>query len=188
MILNSRMCSVVMIFLLTTLAIGTPEISSADEVIPHEAPVPMEGKSSDLTDNRHSLLVGTLLYVPNRVLDLLDIFRLRVRVGPGIAAGVRATQVAQMYAGSYVSVYAGLPGPRMRRTPRLPVGLETHNGASISVVDATADGGFGPHYSPTEIGGGIHLGIVGFEFGIDPVEIADFGTGLVTVDIREDDL
>lgn len=145
-------------------------------------------ESGEESSDDHSFLVGTLLYIPNRVLDVLDIFRLRVRVGPGFAAGVRATEVAQVYVGTYASVFAGLPGPRLRQTPKLPFGLESHNGASVSVVDATAGGGIGPDYSPSEFGGGVHLGIIGFEFGVDPVELADFVTGLVTVDIREDDL
>ncbi len=139
-------------------------------------------------DEGHSFLVGTLLYIPNRVLDLLDIFRLRLRVGPGLAAGVRATKVAQVYAGSYATVFAGLPGPRMRSTPKLPFGLESHSGASLSVIDATVDGGIGPDFSPTEFGAGLQLAIVGFEFGIDPVEIADFATGILTIDLRDDDL
>ncbi len=31
-----------------------------------------------------------VLYIPNRVFDILDIIRLRLRVGPGISAGVHA--------------------------------------------------------------------------------------------------
>jgi hypothetical protein len=136
----------------------------------------------------HSFLVGTLLYIPNRVLDILDIIRLRVRVGPGIAVGVRATKVAQAYLGTYASVYAGLPGPRLRSFPKSPIGLESNNGVSLSVVDATVGGGIGPDYSPTEFGAGLHLGIIGFDFGIDPLEIVDFATGILTIDVREDDL
>ena len=64
-------------------------------------------------------------YVPNRVLDVFDLVRLRVRVGPGFAIGIRATEAADVFAGSYLSVYAGLPGPRSRRLPRLPLGLDT---------------------------------------------------------------
>ncbi len=53
-----------------------------------------------------------LWYVPNRVLDLLDIFRLRIRVGPGLAANFRITDYGAFYIGNYNSVYVGLPGPR----------------------------------------------------------------------------
>ncbi len=157
-------------------------------VIAEESDTETSNTETKDSDSGHSFVVGALLYIPNRVLDLLDIVRLRVRVGPGLAGGVRATKVAQAYLGTYATVYAGLPGPRLRQTPKSPVGLESHNGVSLSLFDATADGGIGPEYSSTEFGGGAQLGIIGFEFGIDPVEIADFATGLVTVDLRDDDL
>jgi hypothetical protein len=135
-----------------------------------------------------SIIVATLLYVPNRVLDLFDILRFRVRVGPGAAAGVRVTELAEIFVGSYTSVYVGLPGPRMESTVSLPFGLESHNGVSASVVDATVDGGIGPNYSPTEVAIGTQLLLLGFDIGIDPVEIADFAAGILTLDLRDDDL
>lgn len=150
----------------------------------------VDGTEKEIEEDQdgHSFIVGTLLYIPNRVLDIFDIFRLRIRVGPGVAIGARATKVAQGYAGTYASVYAGLPGPRLRSFPKSPIGLESNNGASLSVVDATVGGGIGPDYSPTEFGAGFQLAIIGVDFGIDPLEIVDFATGILTIDIREDDL
>jgi len=169
------------IFFLSLLLIVTPSFVYADqENIDQEL-------SKEASDDR-SFIVGTLLYIPNRVFDLLDIVRFRVRVGPGFAIGARATEPVSAYIVSYASAYAGLPGPRLRQTPVLPVGLESHNGASLSIVDATIDGGIGPGYSWSEIGVGTQLGIVGFDFGIDPVEIVDFMTGIITIDLRGDDL
>jgi hypothetical protein len=173
-------------FTLSCLLLGLSVLLSSSVIAEQKEEKPEVSKAKESED--HSFLVGAALYVPNRVLDLLDIFRLRVRVGPGVAAGVRATEVASAYAGTYASVYAGLPGPRLRQTPKLPVGLESHNGVSASVFDATADGGMGPDYSSTEFGGGVQAGILGLDFGIDPVEIADFVAGIFTLDIREDDL
>ena len=148
---------------------------------------PSEEQQEEDTDE-HSTIHEILLYIPNRVLDLFDIFRARVRVGPGVAVDARATSVAAAYAGTYASVYAGLPGPRLRRIPRSPIGLESHNGVTVSVADATADGGIGPNYSDTEIGVGLQAGIIGFDLGFDPVEIADFFTGFLTIDLRDDDI
>lgn len=37
------------------------------------------------------------LYLPNRIFDLLDIFRVRVRLGPGISVGVRASKHVQFF-------------------------------------------------------------------------------------------
>jgi hypothetical protein len=136
----------------------------------------------------HSFVVGTLLYIPNRIFDLLDIVRFRVRVGPGLGVGARATSVVSAFVGSYATIFAGLPGPRLEPSIPLPVGLESHNGATVSLVDATVDGGIGPDYSSTEFGVSAQLAIVGFDFGIDPLEIVDFLGGILTIDLREDDL
>jgi hypothetical protein len=138
-------------------------------------------------ESEHSALHTAIFYLPNRILDVFDIFRLRIRVGPGVSAGARATKIAQVYAGSYASIYAGLPGPRLSRLPKLPIGLESHSGATISAVDVTVDGGIGPDYSDSEIGAGFQAGIIGLDFGIDPVEIAELFAGIFTFDLREDD-
>lgn len=131
---------------------------------------------------------AVLMYLPNRVFDLVDVARLRLRVGPGYAFGLRATSAAQFYLGSYVSAWGGLPGPRMKRTIPIPAGLETYNGAALSFVNATVDGPIGPDYSPTECGLSLHLLLIGIDLELDPVEAGDFFTGIVGIDIRDDDL
>jgi hypothetical protein len=142
----------------------------------------------EATFDGHSVLHQVVLYLPNRVFDLLDVFRIRAEVGPGLAAGVRATKVAQAYVGSHASIYAGLPGPRRKASIPIPVGLESHNGVTVSVLDATVDGGIGPNYSPTEIGVSIHPLIFGVDVGVDPIEVLDFVVGLAGVDIKDDDV
>ncbi|MCU0600002.1 MAG: hypothetical protein MUE70_12215 [Desulfobacterales bacterium] len=129
-----------------------------------------------------------LLYLPNRVLDIFDFARLRLRVGPGFAVGARATKPVSVFVGGYASVYAGLPGPRLEPTVKLPVGMENYGGVSVSVADATSDGYFGPNYSPTEIGAGFQLLIIGIDIGVDPVEVLDLATGFLFIDLRGDDL
>lgn len=139
-------------------------------------------------DTGNSLGHKLLLYVPNRVLDALDIVRLRARVGPGLAVGVRATKVASAYIGSYAAIYAGLPGPRLRPTVKLPVGLESYSGVDVSLAEATVSGGIGPDYSFTEFGLSVHLLLLGLDVGLDPWEVVDLVTGLVLIDLRGDDL
>lgn len=133
------------------------------------------------------LLHGLLFYVPNRVLDVLDIVRLRARVGPGVSVGARATEALGLALGAYTSVYAGLPGPRGRVTPRLPVGLETWAGAKVGPGEASAEAATGPDYGPAEIAVGFQLVLVGVDVGIEPVEAVDFVTGLIGIDLRDDD-
>ena len=129
-----------------------------------------------------------LLYIPNRIFDLLDIVRARVRVGPGIGVGVRVTKPLQLFVGTYTSVFAGLPGPRQDAEIPIPVGLESHNGADISLLEMSVDGGIGPDYSPAEIGVSAQVLIVGADIGFDPLEIVDFAAGLVFLDLVGDDL
>lgn len=133
-------------------------------------------------------LHGLVMYVPNRVFDALDMVRARVRVGPGAAIDARATQLADVYVGSYTTVYAGLPGPRGRATIPLPAGIETRTGLQASVADVTLEAGMGPGYGFWETGVGIQAGIIGVDVGIDVFEIADFILGIFTIDLANDDL
>jgi hypothetical protein len=137
-------------------------------------------------DHGHSFGHVVLLYIPNRVFDLLDIVRARLRVGPGLAVGARATELADFYLGTYGAVWAGLPGPRGKPEINWPFGMETKSGVEVSVADATAEGGV--HYGSLEVGLGAQLLIVGFDVGVDVLEAADFVTGLLTIDIEDDDL
>lgn len=144
--------------------------------------------SAPSSSDSSNTLESALLYLPSRVFDLFDILRLRARVGPGVALGVRATSALDVYLGTYISIFAGLPGPRNAPTIPLPLGLESHNGAELSLLDATADVGMSPDYSPTEFGLGFQLAIVGIDVGVDPLEILDFLLGFFTLDIQGDDL
>jgi hypothetical protein len=64
------------------------------------------------------------MYLPNRIFDVLDLVRLRVRVGPGLSAGARAGP-AKAFLGAHASVFVGLPGPRQEPRVPLPVGFES---------------------------------------------------------------
>jgi hypothetical protein len=136
----------------------------------------------------HSFFYQLILWAPNRILDVVDIVRARVRVGLGVGIGARATKLVSAYAGTYTTVYAGLPGPRGRRIPRLPFGLESYNGAQVGVADLTASGGIGPNYSSTEFEVSIQLILIGIDIGVDPFEIIDFTGGIFFWDPKEDDL
>ena len=142
-----------------------------------------EGEEEDEPGFIHRLI----FYLPNRVLDLIDIFRLRLRVGPGFGVGARATEAIDVYFGGYASVWVGLPGPRNRKLPKLPIGLESKSGVELSVVDASIEGGIGPDYGPGELGADVQLLVVGVAVGVDPVDALDFLLGILTLDLRGDD-
>lgn len=178
------------IFFLTTLSGGVSGVPvSAQELTASEetekAPLVEEDEYDGKRDER-SVFGHVLFYIPNRLLDLIDIVRLRVRVGPGFGFSVRATKAVQLNISSYATVYAGLPGPRQRRTPRMPIGLETYSGLALSLLELDIKP-FSPDYSPTEFGVGGQLMVVGVDAGIDPYEIIDFLAGLVFLDLQNDD-
>lgn len=128
-----------------------------------------------------------LFYIPNRIFDVFDIVRARVRLGPGFAVGVRATELADVYVGSYVSVFAGVHGPRGEPRIPWPVGVETHTGVEVSFVEGDVDTALNPTYGAVEFGVTLQALIVGVDVGIDPLEILDLVTGLVTIDLTGDD-
>jgi hypothetical protein len=129
-----------------------------------------------------------LFWIPNRVFDVFDIVRLRVRVGPGFAASVRATEVADVTLGAYGTLYAGIHGPRARPEIPWPIGLETLATAEVSVAQAGSDEGrFGPQYGPTEIGVGFQAAIIGLDIGVEPWDVLDFAAGILTFDPKGDD-
>ncbi len=127
-----------------------------------------------------------LFYLPNRMFDLLDLVRARVRVGPGVAVSGRVTKPVSVTAGFYASIFAGLPGPRGRAKIPWPVGIENYAGADISVFGVSTKG-FGPNYGMAEIGVGVQAGLPGLDVGLDPLEALDLLLGFVFVDLQDDD-
>ena len=121
------------------------------------------------------------------MLDLTDIFRLRFRAGPGLGATVRATDYLHFYAGKYRSGFVGLPGPRYPYRWRAPYGWESQKGLIWCGVDATDTSKNPPNYTPTEANVGLHLLLLGIEFGVDVVEITDFLAGFIFMDPGADD-
>ena len=137
--------------------------------------------------DRVSLTHHILWYLPNRFLDLTDVLRARVRVGPGLALNIHFTRWVNFYAGEYHAVYLGLPGPRVEPVWPLPAGLEQEKGLALLGVDATDTLPHEPAYSDTEITAGAHVLLVGAEAGFDLVEAADFLFGFFLLDPRRDD-
>ncbi|HMO05110.1 MAG TPA: hypothetical protein PKC67_13560 [Kiritimatiellia bacterium] len=130
---------------------------------------------------------AALWYLPNRVMDLVDIVRLRLKVGPGFGVTARATDFAAFYVGSQKTAFIGLPGPRYPDTFRYPFGLEYQRGLVIAGVDASDERPHPPRYGFAEVDVGLHLGLVGAEVGLDPFEVADFLAGWLFMDLRGDD-
>ena len=167
--------------------------AASEETIQATAPLeeaqPEEAKDEDDDhDEGRGLGRRLLFYVPNRIFDVFDLVRARVRVGPGLAVGVRATELADVNLGAYTTLYAGLPGPRGKPRIPLPIGVEVYAGAEVSVVDvSTEEGPFSPSYGPTEIGLGFQAAILGLDLGIEPWDFVDLALGIVLLDPNGDD-
>lgn len=147
-----------------------------------------EKKDNDQKQEPHSIGHKVLMYVPNRVFDLLDIVRARLRLGPGLAVGVRVTKPLSAYVGAYGSVYGGLPGPRLEPKYPLPFGVEDLNGAQLSILNLSTGFGADPKYSWSEIGASLHLLLIGADVDVDPMEAIDLLAGFFMFDPRHDDL
>lgn len=128
-----------------------------------------------------------VFYLPNRVFDVMDIVRARARLGSGFGLSARATSPASVFVGSYQSLYVGLPGPRGRSEIPWPFGVDNYEGIKLSVADRSTSDDSSPRYSRTEIGAGAHVLLPGVDIGIDPIEVLDFATGFLLIDLRKDD-
>ncbi|MEI6125046.1 MAG: hypothetical protein WCQ99_00695 [Pseudomonadota bacterium] len=139
--------------------------------------------TSSLIGGRHPVIC----YIPNRIFDLLDILRLRMRVGPGLSVGVSATELANVFIGAHATAYVGLRGARGKPELPLPLGLENKGGIEVSVIDATTSGPYAPYTDPLELGFEAQVAIVGINFGIEVFEILDFAAGFIFLDLQKDD-
>jgi hypothetical protein len=167
------------------LCLALPLASSAQTAEPAPAtPAPAATPAPEPKGLGHRLL----FWLPNRVFDVLDLVRLRVRAGPGFTIGARVTELVDVSLGSHATVWAGLHGPRKSPQIPWPLGLETYAGMEVSVVDVgTEEDKHGPQYGPLEIGVGTQLVIVGFDIGIEPYDALDLVLGILTLDPKGDD-
>jgi len=140
--------------------------------------------ASDNKKEGNSIVSKALLYLPNRILDFLDIFRLNVAIGPGLGLNVRATKFAQIGAETYISARVGLgknSGLFIKRYGLLYTETELFTGGVSILYTGGSQRGL------TEVGATVHLGLVGAEAAIDLSEIADFFLGIFTIDYKNDD-
>ncbi|MBL8897657.1 MAG: hypothetical protein JNM84_08515 [Planctomycetes bacterium] len=146
---------------------------------------PQDEEVKEKPKEGRGLLTGVLLYLPNRIFDVFDLARVRLRFGPGLSAGLRATRVLNLAIGAHETLFLGLPGPRGEAGIPWPLGIENFSGAEVSVVNGTRAGNV--FYGLAEIGGGGQLLLLGGEFGVEPWELVDLVVGLVTLDPVGDD-
>ena len=122
-----------------------------------------------------------LLWVPNRILDLIDIFRVDVGVGPSVGAVVRVTEYAQ--AGYRQMAPASLRVGDFGR--QMPVIVEASNEIGVSPLFKQSKD---RSLCPGEVGAGADLLLVGAYGGVCLDEAVDFLAGIFFIDLKDDDL
>ena len=122
-----------------------------------------------------------LMWIPNRVLDFFDIFRVDIGVGPALGGVVRLSRYAQV---GYrdMSPFSLRVGDFGRRAPIL---VETSN-----------EFGIGPGYvnskdrsvCKAEVGLGLDVLLIGGYGGFCAEELVDFLSGIFFIDVMDDDI
>lgn len=155
-------------------------------------PVPPPGQGnpppSEPAPQSHGIGHRLLWWLPNRVFDVLDLVRARVRVGPGWTLSARATELVDVNLGAHKTIFVGLRGPRGAPVIPWPLGREDFSGVEVSAADGTQeDSEYGPHYGNLEVGLGFQFLIVGPDIGVDVGEALDFLAGVILFDPVGDD-
>lgn len=120
-----------------------------------------------------------LLYIPNRALDFIDIFRINIGLGYGAGINLRLTELAEVGFGKYETTRFGMKG---RVLPVYEENIDEAGIAFFGYVNGCLQ------RDPTEIGADLHLGIIGAQAAISVAEIADFIAGFILIDLQGDDL
>ena len=167
---------------------GTAPAPAAKTPAPKTAPAPAPAAKTAPAPTRHSFLHKLVMYIPDRIFDTLDVVRARVRIGPGFALGLRASDVLDFYAGAYTSIWVGLPGPRFKPSVPIPLGVESLAGIEVGMADGTSKEAGAPQYGPLEIGASVQVVLAGVDAGVDLHELIDLIAGFLFVDISGDDL
>lgn len=147
-------------------------------------------------------------WLPERLLDLLDVVSFDLRMGYGLSADVHLTRAAALGAGSAASLGFGWHEQRS-----LGVRVAQHSGWRLGSAGGGFDWGFDMGTGERQVGGArreagarpddlmhqewrdywslgasAHALLVGVEVDLHPVELADFFGGLVGFDLGHDDL
>lgn len=127
-------------------------------------------------------LIGVLLYLPNRVLDLLDVARAGVEVGPGVGLDLTATEYLRL--GLMARTSAGVGYETLRHLPVKAAGETYLDVGPLGINPAFPL----PWYRNTwDLRVEAHVLLVGAHVAVNPAEIADAILGLTTFDLMDDD-
>lgn len=154
-----------------------------------------------------SVLAAILLYLPDRLLDLCDVLSFDVHVGPGLFVNLHLTRAVQLGAGGRGVAGLGWHDHRslgvltMTESELVLPGFGTNAFAGmaagtsgVQLVSAAQGGLHRPSNALYQeyrdywaAGVAVTAVLVGIDFDLHPVELADFLVGFSTVDFLRDD-
>ena len=149
------------------------EYSKYNRNTPSSPPTPSRGKKSGFWR-------GALLYLPNRLFDLIDIFKVDVGLGVGFGGVIRPTKYLQ---GGYRQFEPGMLRVGLMGR-RYPVLIEERNESGFG---KTLTRNSKRDITKGEFGVGVDLGLIGGYGGVCLDSAADFVLGIFGVDFQEDD-
>jgi hypothetical protein len=134
----------------------------------------------------------------NRVLDFLDIVTAGMMIGPGLNVRLEATHVFQIcfptnsfgaelgWNTYWVDNFDASQGLALWSRYR-PFTMGVHGGEDLPLPILSVNVGE-IQQSPDRIVAGAHILLIGGHIGIRPVELVDFITGFVFIDLQSDDI
>lgn len=155
-------------------------VPAAGDAAPQKDGAPVAAADAPPEESR-SILTDVLLYIPNRVVDVLDVVRFGVDVGPGIGVDAQVTDPVSVVA--MTKSYVGVGYQTLRHLP-VAAGAEAGLGVGPATLQAEAGGW---HRSSADVRVELHALLVGAHVAVEPVEILDAVLGLVFIDLRDDD-
>jgi hypothetical protein len=132
------------------------------------------------------IVVQVVMWPVNRVLDVVDIVRFGVGVGPGVGVDLRATQMGQASA-----MWGFVAGVGWQGRYNSPLVVDSRSFAAIGAVTVGSTG-IAPvfHWPRTfwEIRAEAHALLVLGQVAVDLFEIFDFAAGILFFDPSHDDV
>lgn len=180
---SSAILSLILMFLLSCPAAAEPPRSERGytDLVPASPKEPWSDFKPIQENEGTPWWAEALLWIPNRALDFIDIFRVDVGVGPAAGGVVRFTEYGQ--AGFRTMMPASVRVGDFGR--ELPVRVETSNEIGVSPAFKQSKD---RDVCPGEVGVGADLFLVGAYGGVCLDEVIDFVAGIFFLDPKDDDI
>jgi hypothetical protein len=132
-----------------------------------------------MEEQTRGVLRSIVNYVPNVIMDGVDIFQATISVGDGWGADLRCTRLLEMGIDDYDVTQYGLNG---RNRPVFAEAIQDGGVGVFGFVFGSLD------RDPYEIGGTLQLGVGGIDLSADLYSGLDFLACILFLDLEEDNV